>query len=353
MTGIAAEADMHIEPAIAHLASRKDLDEAQAYAVFQRVMSGEASEGQIGALLALMHAKGPADSEVIGAARVMREMSRKVNVDVVRLVDTCGTGGSGVNKLFNVSTAAAFVAAAAGARVAKHGNRRATGASGSADVLEFAGAAIDLDAREVAKCIERLGVGFMFAPAHHSAMRHVMPVRRALGIPTIFNMLGPLTNPAGAPNQVIGVGKPVWLRSMAEALDALGSRHVLLVHSRGLDEIALDGETDAVELQDGTIRQRTLAPEDFGVMRTSASSLAAKDVETSFKLLRTSLADVESAASRLVRINAAAALYVAGLGEDLMQASSIALEALSSGDALARFEAFVALTNELRGARQA
>ena len=353
MLGIANEADMQTEAAIAQLAARQDLEEPQAYAVFRAVMGGEATEGQVGALLALMHAKGAAVSEIVGAARVMREKSLKVNIDAPHLVDTCGTGGSGPNKLFNVSTAAAFVAAAAGARVAKHGNRRATGTSGSADVLECAGAAIDLDGQEVARCIERLGVGFMFAPAHHSAMRHVMPVRRVLGIPTVFNMLGPLTNPASAPNQVIGVGNPAWLQTMAEALDALGSRHVLLVHSHGLDEIALDRETDAVELKDGAISRRTLVPEDFGVKRTSAASLAATDVDASSKLVRASLSEVDSAASCLVRINAAAALYVAGLAKELKEASAMALEAVSSGEALARFEAFIAFTQELRGARQA
>ena len=350
-------ADMKINSAIAHLVAGEHLDEQQSYSVFHMVMGGEATEGQIGALLALMQARGASHTEVIGAARVMRELSLKVNagdeVDVSHLVDTCGTGGSGPNKLFNVSTAAAFVAAAAGARVAKHGNRRASGNSGSADVLELAGAAIGLQAAEVGECIERLGVGFMFAPAHHSAMRHVMPVRRALGVPTIFNMLGPLTNPAGAPNQVIGVGQSAWLPVMAEALGKLGSQHVLLVHSHGLDEIALDRETEAIEVEDRRVSNLTLTPEAFGVQRRSVESLSAKDVETSLALLRTSLTDPGSVAADLVRINAAAALYVAGLGADLMQASAMAGEALSSGAAFDRFEAFIDLTNKLDSARSA
>ena len=357
-----ADANMKINSAIAHLVAGEHLDEQQSYSVFHMVMGGEATEGQIGALLALMQARGASHTEVTGAARVMRELSLKVKVnagdevDVSHLVDTCGTGGSGPNKLFNVSTAAAFVAAAAGARVAKHGNRRASGNSGSADVLELAGAAIGLQAAEVGECIERLGVGFMFAPAHHSAMRHVMPVRRALGVPTIFNMLGPLTNPAGAPNQVIGVGQSAWLPVMAEALGKLGSQHVLLVHSHGLDEIALDRETEAIQVRGGRASSQTLTPEAFGVQRRSVeslSALSAKDVETSLALLRTSLTDPGSAASDLVRINAAAALYVAGLGADLMQASAMAGEALSSGAAFDRFEAFIDLTNKLDSARSA
>ena len=342
---------MNIESAIAQLSAGKHLKHEQAYAVFQQVMGGEATEGQIGALLALIQSKGLALDEVIGAATVMREMSNKVHVDLPHLVDTCGTGGSGENKLFNVSTAAAFVAASAGAHVAKHGNRRATGKSGSADVLELAGAAIDLEPDEVAECLTTLGVGFMFAPAHHSAMRHVMPVRRAIGIPTIFNMLGPVTNPAGAPNQVIGVGNPMWLWPLAETLQELGSRHVLLVHSRGLDEIALDGETQVVELRGGRITERTCFPEEFGVERRDTDALSASDVASSLALLRTSLKDVGSAAADLVRINAAAALYVAGIGQDLREASSITFEAMSSGAALDRFESFVALTQKLRAAR--
>ena len=343
---------MNIQSAIAQVAAGKRLDEQQAHAVFECILKGEASDGQIGALLALIQARGLALREVVAAAKVMRDMSVKVDVSLEAntqgLVDTCGTGGSGANKLFNVSTAAAFVAAAAGAQVAKHGNRKATGSSGSADVLELAGAKINLEAAEVAQCIAQLGVGFMFAPAHHSAVRHVMPVRRSLGIPTIFNVLGPLTNPAGAPNQVIGVGNSKWLWLMAEALESLGSRSALLVHSQGLDEIALDRDTEVVELKGGLLLPYTLTPEDFDVPRRSMASLHASDVESSLALLRASLADIGSAAFDLVRINAAAALYVAGFSEDLKEASAMALEAVSSGAAMNRFESFVVLTNELR-----
>ena len=339
-----------VQTAIAKLVVRQDLGREEATSVFRLIMKGEASEGQIGALLALIQAKGAALSELVGAARVMREMSLGVDVDLPNLVDTCGTGGSGAGKLFNVSTAAAFVAAAVGAHVAKHGNRRATGMSGSADLLELAGAAIDLDAAQIAECIRRVRVGFMFAPAHHSATRHVVPVRRALGVPTLFNMLGPMTNPANPPNQLIGVGNPAWLWPMAEVLQALGSSHVLLVHSQGLDEIALDRETQAVELIHGQLRELRLAPEDFGVNRRSMERLAATDVATSLQRVRQSLSEPDSTAAALVRVNAAAAIYVSGLCDQLQQASLMAQEVLVSGAALRRMETFVSLSNELRGA---
>lgn len=340
---------LEVREAIAKLAAGEHLGQEQATSVFRLIMNGEAGEGQIGALLALIQSKGAALSELVGAASVMREMSLQVSVEVPNLVDTCGTGGSGAGKLFNVSTAAAFVAAAAGAHVAKHGNRRATGTSGSADLLEMAGAAIDLDAAQIAECIRRARVGFMFAPAHHSATRHVMPVRRALGMPTLFNMLGPMTNPANPPNQLIGVGNPAWLRPMAEVLRELGSRHILLVHSQGLDEIALDRESQAVELIHGELRERKLAPEDFGVSRRSMEGLGAVDVATSLQLVRQSFSEPESAACALVRVNAAAAIHVSGLSGDLRQASAMAQDVLASGAAFERMETFVSLSKALKG----
>lgn len=335
--------------AIATLATGQDLGQEQAKRVFRLIMNGAASEGQIGALLALIQAKGAALPELVGAASVMREMSLSVDVNLPNLVDTCGTGGSGAGKRFNVSTAAAFVAAAAGAHVAKHGNRRATGMSGSADLLEMAGAAIDLGAAEIAECIRRVRVGFMFAPAHHSATRHVVPVRRALGIPTLFNMLGPMTNPANPPNQLIGVGNPAWLRPMAEVLQALGSSHVLLVHGEGLDEIALDRDTRAIELVRGEIRELTLVPEDFGTARRSMEGIGATDVATSLERVRQALSQPSSTAAALVRVNAAAAIYVSGLCGELRQASSMAQEVLVSGAALKRMESFIRLSKALRG----
>ncbi len=336
-----------IQAAIVRLAARQDLAEDEAQRVFHAIMRGEASEGQTGALLALMESKGVSVSELAGAARVMREVSIRVEVDAPNLVDTCGTGGSGAGKLFNVSTAAAFVAAAAGASVAKHGNRRATGMSGSADLLELAGAAIDLDATQIAECIRRVGVGFMFAPTHHSATRHVMPVRRALGIPTLFNRLGPMTNPANPPSQLIGVGQAAWLGSMAAALRELGSQHVLLVHSEGLDEIALDRPTQAVELRAGTIEERTLTATDFDVPTQSMTGLGAADIASSLERVREALAEPESAAGALVRVNAAAAIYVAGVCSDLRQASAMAGAVMASGKALARMQEFVRVSQTL------
>ena len=256
---------MRIEEALQRLFNRGSLSQSETGAVFRQVMSGEATPAQIGGLLAALHVKGETAEEVAGAAQAMREFATRVEVDVPNLIDTCGTGGSGV-KLFNISTAAAFAAAAAGAHVAKHGNRKMTSFSGSADVLEAAGANINLTPAQVAHCIGEVGVGFMFAQAHHGATRHAAPVRRELGAPTLMNVLGPLTNPAGTQRQVIGVFDAGWQRTLAKVAKLLGSEHVLVVHSHGLDEITLDGPSYVCELKDGDIIEYDVEPGDFGIL---------------------------------------------------------------------------------------
>jgi anthranilate phosphoribosyltransferase len=253
-----------------------------------------------------------------------------VEVDLPNLVDTCGTGGS-ATKVFNVSTAAAFVTAAAGAHVAKHGNRAMTSKSGSADLLEAAGVSLDLTPEQVGRCIAEVGVGFLFAQRHHSAMRHVAGPRREIGVRTLFNVLGPMTNPAGASAQVIGVFDGAWQQRLAKVLRALGSRHVLLVHGEdGLDEITLSGSTDVVELNDGEISSYTICPEDFGLTRTPLGALVAESPEESLKLVRAALAG-EGPAADIVAVNAGASIYASGVARTLSQGVTMAQDAIASG----------------------
>jgi len=309
-------------------------------------MSGAASDAQIGAVLLGLKVKGETVDEIAGAAEAMRALSLRVDVGDVRyLVDTCGTGGSGAAKLFNVSTAAAFVAAAAGAHVAKHGNRAMTSKSGSADALEAAGIQLGLTPEQIARCIRDVGVGFMFAPAHHGAMKHAAAARRDLGTRTILNMLGPLTNPACAPNQVIGVAAPEWQRTLAEVLAALGSHHVLLVHADGLDELSIAAPTDVVELQHGTIRHYRVAPEDFGIERAPLDALRADSPQASLALIRRALGEPDSVPAQIVALNAGAAIYASGVATTLANGVTMAQDALAAGLAQERFDELVRISS--------
>ena len=321
---------MDIQAALARLAERHDLSREESRSVFRTVMSGEATPAQIGGLLMALRVKGETPEEIAGAAETMREMSVKVEVEAPYLVDTCGTGGSGA-KLFNISTAAAFVAAAAGASVAKHGNRKMTSHSGSADVLEAAGVNLALTPDQIAHCIRDVGVGFLFAQAHHGAMRHAAPVRQELKVRTLMNVLGPLTNPAGARRQLIGVFSPAWQETLARVLALLGAEHVLIVHSNGLDEIALDGESFVVELKDGEISDYELDPEDLGIARRPHDGLEADSVESSLRLVRRSLTEPDSAAADIVALNAGAAIYVAGVATSLENGVAMAQDAIATG----------------------
>lgn len=334
---------LDVKSAIARLTAGEDLGRAESADVIRALMTGEATGAQIGAVLTALRIKGETTDEVTGAASVMRELATRVEVDVPYLVDTCGTGGSG-RKLFNVSTAAAFVAAAAGAHVAKHGNRGMTSASGSADVLEAAGVNLELTPEQVGRCIRDVGLGFLFAQRHHSSMKHVGGPRREIGIRTLFNVLGPLTNPAGAPSQLLGVFDGAWQQRIAEVLRELGSRHVMVVHAEdGLDEISLAAPTRVVELRDGDIREFSIRPEDFGLQRADEAALRADSPEASLKLVRDALAG-RGAAADIVALNAGAAIHVAGIALDLADGVTMAQDAIASGLARERLEELVRVT---------
>lgn len=323
---------MDLSEALAKIIEGQTLSQANTKAVFDTIMAGEATPAQIAGILMALRVRGESPEEIAGAAEAMRQVSTKVVVDVPNLVDTCGTGGSAGAKLFNVSTAAAFVVAGAGGHVAKHGNRGMTSRSGSADLLEAAGVNIALTPEQIARCIEEIGVGFLFAQAHHSAMRHAGPIRQELRVRTIFNLLGPLTNPAGAERQLIGVFAPEWQLPVAEVAKLLGSTHVMVVHANGLDELSISGTSNVVELKNDEIRQYAIEPEDFGMTTRTVESLHADSPTRSLELVRQSLTrDDTTGAANIVALNAGAAIYVAGIVETLAHGVSMAEDAIASG----------------------
>ncbi len=337
---------MNITEALEEIVSGHDLDQDSTAEVFHIIMTGEATPAQIGAFLIGMRLKGETAEELAGAALTMRKLSTKVDVTHPNLVDTCGTGGSG-SKLFNISTAAAFVTAAAGAKVAKHGNRKMTSFCGSADVLEAAGVELGLTPQQIATCIMDIGVGFMFAQAHHSAMRFAGPVRQEIGVRTMMNVLGPMTNPAGAKRQVIGVFDSQWQDRMAQVLRILGTQHAMIVHSEGLDEIRLDAPTSVVELRDGNIERYEIRPEDFGLVTAKPGSLQAlhaDSTQSSLALVKQSLTDADSPAADIVSLNAGAAIYVAGIATSLKNGVIMAQDAIAAGLAKERFDELVRVT---------
>ena len=341
---------MDIRAAIKAVTSHTDLDTGQMISVMRELMSGQSTDAQNAAFLVGLQMKGVKASEILGGATVMRELATKVQVvDHVHLVDTCGTGGSGSNK-FNVSTASAIVAACAGAKVAKHGNRGATSKSGSADVLEKAGVNLTLSAEDVAATIEQVGIGFMFAPAHHSAMRHVITARKEIGVRTVFNLLGPLTNPAGAPNQVIGVFDASWIPSLLEVLKELGSSHVLIVAAEdGLDEISIAATSTVGELRDGNVSVYSVEPTDFGIERyADYSMLQIGSAEESLVMLKDALGNRNQAAADIVALNAGAAIYAANLTDDLAAGVVKAQSILRSGGALDKLGQLVELSQSLK-----
>ena len=338
---------MKIQEAIAALIERQDLEPGAMVSVMESVMTGQTTPAQIGALLVALRMKGETPDEIVAAARVMRELATRVEVATEGLVDTCGTGGD-ASGTFNISTASALVAAAAGARVAKHGNRSVSSRSGSADVLQALGVHLGISPEGVATCIERIGVGFLFAPAHHGAMRHAIGPRRELGVRTIFNVLGPLTNPAGAPNQVLGVFSAQWVRPLAEALQKLGSRHVLVVHAEdGLDEISISAPTRLAELRDGDIREYRLSPADFGLRLAPLAEIQVDGVEASAAMIRAVLDGEPGPARDVVLLNAGAALYVSGRVSSHAEGVAEAARAIDSGAAAERLRQLVELTVEL------
>ncbi len=332
--------------AIDTLASGQDLGLEDTAAVLQEIMAGNATEIQIAAFLIALRTKGETVEELAGLARTMRAMAARVAVSSDDLLDTAGTGGG--RRTFNVSTTAALIAAGAGCTVAKHGNRSATGLSGSADVLEALGARIDLGPNEVARCIDDVGFGFMFAPAHHQATRYVIPVRRELAVRTIFNFLGPLTNPAGATRQLIGVSDPAYLETMAGALALLGTKHALLVSSDdGLDELSISAPTQVVEVLGSELRRYTVAPEEVGLAAAPPEEIPGGDPAQNAETARVIFAGGRGAARDLAVLNAGAAIYAGG-GADTLEAGVRGAErAIDDGAAAAALERFVQRTNEL------
>ena len=338
---------MNMSEAIARVVVGENLSQDEMTEIMKLIMTGEATASQIGGFLVGLQIKGETVDEISGAASVMRELAIKVEVDTSGLLDTCGTGGSGSNK-FNISTASAFVASAAGARVAKHGNRGASSNSGSADFLEEAGANIVLQPYQVARCIDNIGVGFLFAVSHHSAMKHAVGARRELAVRTIFNLLGPLTNPAGAKRQLLGVFDQKWLTTVAAVLENLGSEHVMVVHSEdGLDEISIAAPTNVSELKNGSVTNYKITPEQFGFERGSLESLKVKNSEESLSLVYSALSGKIDRASDIVAFNAGAAIYISGTAGSLGDGVEMARDAIGSGLALEKMKDFIDFTNQV------
>ncbi|WP_177419436.1 anthranilate phosphoribosyltransferase [endosymbiont of Lamellibrachia barhami] len=336
---------MEMQKAINKVLARQDLDSDEMTGVMRTIMTGGATPAQIGGFLIGLRMKGETVTEIAAAAAVMRELASGVSVgDLPNTVDIVGTGGD-ASGTFNVSTASMFVAAAAGCHVAKHGNRSVSSKSGSADALEAAGIRLDLTPEQVEQCVREVGVGFMFAPGHHSAMKYAIGPRKEMGVRTVFNVLGPLTNPAGVPNQLLGVFSESLLQPLAEVLQKLGSHHVMVVHSRdGLDEISIGDATDVAELKEGQIRRYTIQPEEFGISRAAISEITVEDAAQSLNVIRGVLEDRPGPARDIVQLNAGAAIYTAGLADTLMDGINRADQAIASGEARSRLDRLVILT---------
>ena len=335
---------MNIQAAIRRVVDRHDLSFDEMQSVMRTIMTGDATPAQIAGLLVALRMKGETIDEIAAAASVMRELAQHVEVGITPLIDTCGTGGDGIGT-FNISTAAAFVTAAAGGHIAKHGNRAASGASGSADVLEAAGARIDLTPSEVADCVRKVGVGFMFAPSHHGATRHAAVPRRELGTRTLFNVLGPLTNPANASVQLMGVYDSSWVTRAAEVLRRLGVARAMVVCAEdGMDEISIGALTHAAELRDGVVTSFVIDPREFGMVLQPLAGLAAKDPQASLAHIHAVYDNQAGAARDIVALNAGAAIYLAGLAPDLAAGVVRAGEILARGAARDCFARFIAHT---------
>ncbi len=330
------------------LLARNDLSREQMLAVMTGIMTGETTPVQTAGIIVALRAKGETVTELAAAAEVMRSLSAPVDSGgLAHVVDTCGTGGDGMHT-FNISTTAAFVAAGAGAHVAKHGGRSVSSTTGSADVLEALGIPVTQATPEsVARSLRECRLGFMFAPTHHTAMRHSATVRRELGVRTLFNLLGPLTNPAGAPNQLLGVFSPHLTATLAGVLHRLGSRHALVVHgSDGLDEITLSGPTHVAELRDGAVREYLLDPADYGIRPAPLNSILVKNAQESRELLEMVLDNRPGPALEIVALNAGAAIYVAGLAPTLREGIAAARDVIASGRARERLDALVAWSRQ-------
>ena len=340
--------NMDIQSALGRVSESQSLSTEEMASVMRQIMSGGATDVQIGAFLLALRMKGETIDEITGGVQVLREFASGVQVSGPHLVDIVGTGGDGAN-LFNVSTAACFVVAAAGGRVAKHGNRSVSSSSGSADVLEAAGVRLDISPEQVTRCVNELGIGFMFAMMHHSAMRHVGVARKELGLRTMFNILGPMSNPAGIKRQLIGVYDRALCRPVAEVLQRLGSEHVLVVHSEdGLDEISLAADTQVAELNNDVVTEYTLQPEQLGFERESLQELTVAGVDESLQLITAALAGEKDnraqCAAHVIALNAGAALYVAGIADSIADGVSIANGVLASGAGLEKLQQLATMT---------
>lgn len=336
---------MNFTEVLNKILARQDLGANQMHAVMDAIMSGRATPAQIAGFLIGLRMKGETVEEITAATKVMRELSTKVAIHAPGAVDIVGTGGDG-SSTFNISTASIFVTAAAGGTVAKHGNRSVSSKSGAADLLEAAGVNLDITPTQVAECINELGVGFIFAQKHHSAMKYAIGARKELGVRTLFNLLGPLTNPASAPNMLLGVFSKKWVTPLAEVLKELECHHVMVVHADdGMDEISIGSPTFVAELKGGEIHEYTIQPEDFGMQTQATDSLKVSSAEESLQVIMDVFANKPGTARDIVALNAGAAIYVAGLTDTHQAGVQRALEVIANGDALAKLEALKQKTN--------
>jgi len=337
---------MNIQQAIKSVITKQNLNEDQMHDVMNSIMTGQTTDAQIGAFLIGLSMKGETIEEITASAKVMRALATPVEIgNSDYLVDTCGTGGDGLG-LFNISTASAFVVAAAGGKVAKHGNRSISSKSGSADVLESAGVNLDLSPRIIGQCVEEIGVGFMFAPAHHSAMKYAIGPRKELAVRTIFNVLGPLTNPAKAPNQVMGVYDKSLIEPIANVLKGLGSRHVMVVHSAdGLDELSIADKTYVAELKEGVVTTYTIHPEELGFVLGDLNDIKADDAKDSLNIIKDAFSGKEGAARDIISLNAGAAIYVCGLTDSLISGIERSRLVLSDGSAQQKLDDYIKISN--------
>ena len=337
---------MNINQAIRAVIEKKNLNESDMLDVMNSIMTGQTTDAQIGAFLVGLSMKGETIEEITASAKVMRSLATPVEIKSDKyLVDTCGTGGDGLG-LFNISTASAFVVAAAGGKVAKHGNRSISSKSGSADVLESAGVNLNLSPSRISECIAKIGVGFMFAPAHHSAMKHAIGPRKELAVRTIFNVLGPLTNPAKAPNQVMGVYDKNLIEPIANVLKELGSRHVMVVHSDdGLDEFSIADKTYVAELKDGNVSTYSVHPKDFGLTLGNLKDIRADNADASLALITEAFSGRNGTAKNIISLNAGAAIYVSGLTTSLQSGIDRANQVLSDGSSQKKLDEYIKISN--------
>ncbi len=337
---------MNIQSAIKTVINHHDLSHDEMTSVMQQIMTGEATPAQIGGFLVGLQMKGETITEITAAATVMRSLATTIDINRDHIVDTCGTGGDGAST-FNISTASAFIVAAAGATVAKHGNRSISSSSGSADVLEAAGVNLEITPEQVKQCINTISIGFMFAQKHHGAMKHAIGPRREMAVRTIFNLLGPLTNPARATRQVLGVFDKKWVEPMAHVLKALGSQHVLVVHAEdGLDEISIGAKTFVAELKNNDISSYTIEPEDFNLTRSDIKQLAVSHAQESLTVIKDIFAGKPGPARDIVLLNAGAAIYAADITSSLSDGIKQAQSVIDNGQAQHKLDELIACSNQ-------